>query len=171
MSRDEDDDGTPTGFLTDAKRAARVQSALYEIAATASSASDLAELYAAIHAILGSFLYARNLSISLHEKERERLRFPYFVDEKDSAPESLPFGRGLIERVLTSGRPLHVGCDEHDALVLDGALEARGAPFVDWLGVPLRAGGPPFGVLALKCYSEETRFSPADEEILTFVSH
>jgi PAS domain S-box-containing protein len=172
-----DDAGTPTGFrgtvrdVTERKRAARLQSALYEIAATAGSSSDLAELYVAIHGILGSFLYARNVSIALHDKERERLRFPYFVDEKDPVPEIRPLGRGLIERVLTSGRPLHVGRDLRDALVRDGELEAGGAPFVDWLGVPLRAGGPPFGVLALKSYTEETRFSPEDEEVLTFVSH
>jgi len=156
--------------VTEKKRAARLQSALYEIAATAGSSSELPAFYAAIHDILAKFLYAQNLSIVLHEKERDRLRFAYFADERDVAPETVPLGHGLLERVLSTGRALHVSREARESVAADG-VEPRGSPFADWLGVPLSVGGVPFGVLALKSYDDATRFTAEDEAVLAFVSH
>ena len=49
-------------------------------------------------------------------------------------------------------------------------MELIGAPSLDWLGVPLKAGNTTFGVLALQSYIEEERFAERELEILTFVS-
>jgi two-component system, cell cycle sensor histidine kinase and response regulator CckA len=49
-------------------------------------------------------------------------------------------------------------------------VELIGAASVDWLGVPLKSGTNCIGVLVLQSYSENTRFSERDREILKFVS-
>jgi PAS domain S-box-containing protein len=49
-----------------------------------------------------------------------------------------------------------------------GKLDAASAP-VAWLGVPLKTGAQPFGVLAVQSDTEGVCFGRQDQEILTFV--
>jgi len=46
-----------------------------------------------------------------------------------------------------------------------------GAPSLDWLGVPLKAGSTTFGVLVVQSYTDHVRYREKDKDILTFVSH
>ena len=46
-----------------------------------------------------------------------------------------------------------------------------GAPSLDWLGVPLKAGSTTFGVLVVQSYTDNVRYREKDKDILTFVSH
>jgi PAS domain S-box-containing protein len=98
------------------------------------------------------------------------LSFPYFVDEEDPTPAPKPLGRGLTEYVLRSGEPILATPAVFEELVQRGEVELIGAASVDWLGVPLKSGTNCIGVLVLQSYSENTRFSERDREILKFVS-
>ena len=49
-------------------------------------------------------------------------------------------------------------------------MELIGAASLDWLGVPLKAGGNTFGALVVQSYSGNVRFGEKEKEILTFVS-
>jgi two-component system cell cycle sensor histidine kinase/response regulator CckA len=51
-----------------------------------------------------------------------------------------------------------------------GHVKLRGAPSLDWLGVPLKSGEKTFGVLVIQSYSEKSRFGKKEEDILSFVS-
>ncbi|MBZ5720985.1 MAG: PAS domain S-box protein [Acidobacteriia bacterium] len=156
--------------ITEQKRAEAVSSALYRIAEKTSSAEDLQQFYAAIHAIVGELTYARNLYIALYDPLTQMLSFPYFVDAEDPTPAPKKMGRGLTEYVLRTGEPLLCSPEVFDALVQRGEVELIGAPSVDWLGVPLKAANHTFGVLVLQSYSDNVRFRENDKEILTFVS-
>ena len=65
-----------------------LQSALFQISEKASQAEDMNALYAAIHGIISSLLYARNFYIALIDPSGRMLSFPYFVDEFDAAARS-----------------------------------------------------------------------------------
>src|SRR5438445_3641837 len=152
------------------KRAQTLSSALYRIAERTSAASHLQGFYASIHNIVGELMNARNFYIALYDPATELLTFPHFVDEHDPAPEPKRRGRGLTEYVLRTGEPLLATPKVFEELVAKGEVELIGAPSLDWMGVPLRAGGQTFGVLVVQSYREDVRFGERDKEVLTFVS-
>jgi len=156
--------------VSEHKRAAQLQAALYRIAETASSPADLQTMFAAIHAIVGGLMDVRNFYIALYDSASGLLSFPYFVDEEDVTPAPKKLGKGLTEYVLRTGQPLLASPETFDELVRRGEAETVGAPSLDWLGVPLKAGEQTFGVLVVQSYKENVRFSESDKEILTFVS-
>jgi PAS domain S-box-containing protein len=151
-------------------RAERVQAAIYAISEAASSAASLDELFRAIHAAVGKLMPAHNFYIALLDAERRLLSFPYFVDEVDPTPETKPPGRGVTEYVLRTGEPLLASPSVAAELEHRGEIELIGAPSIDWLGVPLKAGDATFGVLVVQSYTEGVRYGEDDLAILQFVS-
>jgi len=156
--------------ITEQKRAEELNAALYAIAARSQSAEDLQQFFAALHAIVGQLMNARNFYISLYDPQSQLLSFPYFVDEEDPIPVSKPLGRGLTEYVLRSGEPLLATPQVFEELVRRGEVELIGAASLDWLGVPLKSGTTCIGVLVVQSYNENARFGERDREILKFVS-
>ena len=152
------------------KRSEQLRSALYQIAATASSAEDIDEFFAAIHQIVGELMYAKNFYVALYDRATGLLSFPYCVDEVDPTPEPRPLRRGLTEHVLHSGKSLLMPDEDFPAMVERGEVEVVGSPSVDWLGVPLKRGGTAFGVLVVQSYDPRYRYGSAEKEVLTFVS-
>jgi two-component system, cell cycle sensor histidine kinase and response regulator CckA len=156
--------------ISEQKRAEAVNSALYRITQETSSAEDLQQFYAAVHGIVGELMYARNLYIAVYDPLTQLLSFPYFEDEEDSRPAPKKLGKGLTEYVLRTGEPVLCTPEVFDALVKRGEVELIGAPSLDWLGVPLKAGNSTFGVLVVQSYTGNVRFEEKEKEILTFVS-
>src|SRR5262249_22703363 len=74
------------------------------------------------------------------------------------------------EYVLRTGAPLLASPAVFARLVAEGEVEVVGAPSLDWLGVPLLRGASAFGVLVVQSYTEATRYTEEDRDILTFVS-
>jgi diguanylate cyclase (GGDEF)-like protein/PAS domain S-box-containing protein len=145
--------------------------ALYRIAQTSNSFEDMASFYAAIHAIMGELMYARNFYIALRDDASGDLRFPYFVDEHDTLPPVIREGRRtLTAYVLRTGEPLLATAAVCAELEARGEIESVGQPSVDWLGVPLKRGDDSFGAIVVQTYQPSIRYGAADREILTFVS-
>jgi diguanylate cyclase (GGDEF)-like protein/PAS domain S-box-containing protein len=157
--------------ITENKRAQILQSALFRISAVAHEAKDLGELYASIHSIVGELMDVTNFYIALIDSQTGLLRFPYFVDQYDPAPEGLEASRGLTSLVLNSGKAVLVDESGFKAMVARGEMEEIGAPSVDWLGVPLKAGGKTYGVLTVQSYDQAIRYGNKEKEILEFVSN
>jgi diguanylate cyclase (GGDEF)-like protein/PAS domain S-box-containing protein len=158
--------------ITNAKRAERLQAALYRISDASAAIEDMAGVYSAIHRIIGEFMYARNLYIALKaEAAGGPLSFPYFVDEADAAPPEVKEAKTLTDYVLRTGEPLLASPAVFADMVERGEVEMVGSPSVDWLGVPLKKQGQSFGVLVVQSYDPAVRFTEADKDILTFVSH
>jgi PAS domain S-box-containing protein len=160
---------------TERKQSEQLQSALYRIASKASTAQDLNELYAFIHAVLGEFMYARNCFIALHDKAHNIIHFPYFVDERDPARTptshpSRPYANRLTEYVLRTGEPLLATPELLTELERHGEVQRYGPPSLDWMGIPLKIGDESFGVLVLQSYEPNIRYGEREKEILTFVS-
>jgi two-component system, cell cycle sensor histidine kinase and response regulator CckA len=156
--------------ITDRKKAEQVQAATYRISEAANTVRKLNDLYRSIHEIVSELIPARNFYVALHDAAEQVISFPYFVDEYDAQYPPKRFGRGLTEYVIRTGRPLLATPDVYADLERRGEVELIGAPSLDWMGVPLRAGDEIIGVLVVQTYSEGVRYGEVELSILQFVS-
>jgi two-component system cell cycle sensor histidine kinase/response regulator CckA len=156
--------------LTARKRAERIQQATYRISHAALTAEDLPALLRALHDIVNELMPAQNFYVALVDPQRNRLTFPYFVDQYDREAPERPLGRGLTEYVMRTGRPLLATPDVYEDLVRRGEAQLIGAPSLDWVGVPLQVRDRTIGVVAVQTYSEGIRYGEEEKDILTFVS-
>jgi len=156
--------------VTERRKSEKLQSALYRIAEETAAATDLGEVYGAVHRIVGELMDARNFYIALHDAAAGTLSFPYLVDEHDAQPPPRPLKKGLTELVLQTGQPLLAPPEVFEELLARGEVEPVGSPSIDWLGAPLRSGGRTFGAIVVQSYTEKTRFTEKETELLTFVS-
>ena len=151
------------------KRAGVLQRALYRIAETSASATDIEGLCAAMHQIVGELTYARNFFIALVQEDGS-LRFPFFADDRDPSPGVLPPGRTATEFVIRTGQPLHADQGVFASLERQGEVRLWGKPAMDWIGVPLRHGEETLGALVVQSYDETRRYTAADLDLLIFTS-
>jgi len=156
--------------ISERKRAEALSSALYRIAEKASAAQDLQQFFAAIHGIVDELMCARNFSIAILDPESQLLSFPYFVDERESAPAPAKLASGLTEYVLRTGEPLLCTPELAKQMQHRGEVELTSTPPLQWLGVPLKVNHHILGALVLKSYSRNTRFRERDKDVLTLVS-
>ncbi len=157
--------------ITGRRLAERLQMATYKIAEEAREARDMPALYAAIHAIIGELMVAKDFFVAEYDEASGLLSFPYWVDERDGVPPPQPLGRGLTEYVLRTGRPLLAVPEVFESLVQSGEVDPVGEESVDWLGVPLISRDKAFGVVAIQSYTATNRYGEREKELLTFVSH
>jgi diguanylate cyclase (GGDEF)-like protein/PAS domain S-box-containing protein len=160
--------------ITDRKHAERVQTALYKISNASLDSRNPDELYQRIHSIISELMPARNLFIALLDEAKDEVSFVYWVDEVDPQPAPRRFsdGGGLTNWVLKSGRPLLLTPDSGKDANLPEILEnIIGTDSIDWLGVPLMAGGQAIGVLAVQSYTGDVRYDQKHLELLQFVSN
>jgi len=156
--------------ISDRKRAEALSSALCRIAEKASSTQDLQQFFASIHTILDELMFARNFSIVIHDVESQLLTFPYFVDEHEPAPAPAKLGRGLIEYILHHGESLLCTPQLMQKMKKHGEIEVT-EPFpFQWLGVPLKVNHHILGALVLKTYSESSKLTERDKDVLTLIS-
>ena len=157
--------------------AAPVQAALYEIAEAASAAQDLHAFFARIHEIVAELMFARSFYIALYDDQRERINFPYYVDEVETdLPDPRtwePFGvgnaRGVTAYVIRTRRPELITKARTEELIEQGAIERLGGDSEDWLGVPLLADDRVIGLVVVQTYQAGQHYSQQDVEVLTFV--
>lgn len=152
------------------KHAERLQIALFKITEAASTATDLAALYATIHESVKTLMPAINFYIALYDEKKNEISFPYFEDEYDEKPISRPPKRGMTEYVLRTKSPLLATPEKLLEIENAGEVEKIGTDSIDWLGVPLLIQDMIIGVLVVQSYSPGTRYTKAEQDILMFVS-
>jgi PAS domain S-box-containing protein len=166
------------GVEAERARAVVVQDALYRIAELASAAQDMPEFYAAVHGIVGELMPAENFYIALWDEERQRINWPYYVE--DTPPDELPdphkwyaLGerslRGTTAFVLRTGEPQLIDAQRFEELTAQGEIDLVGPQSDEWLGVPLKAEASTVGVLAVQTYSKDVRYTEQDRDLLAFV--
>ncbi len=161
----------------DHARSAKVQSALYRIAETASAAKDMPEFYAAIHEIVGQLMYADNFYIALYDEERKLINYPFYVDEVDTDmpdpkawdPIGIDQGAGTTGYLLRTGQPLLLDREAQQQLIDRGEVTLLGIQGEDWVGAPLIANGRTIGAVVTQSYRPDRTHEQADLELLTFV--
>jgi signal transduction histidine kinase/CheY-like chemotaxis protein len=152
---------------------------LYRVAETAATAQDLPAFYRAMHEIVGELMDATNFYIALYDEDRQRICWPYYIDELDDDPPlpdvwepfSLEGGGGTTAYVLRTRKPQIIGPDRWRRLVHSGEIEVLGGVSWEntWLGVPLTATGHTIGVLVVQTYTAAVRYTEADRDLLAYV--
>jgi diguanylate cyclase (GGDEF)-like protein len=157
------------------ERSEQLQSALFTIADMAGSDMDMTDMLRGLHAIVGRFMYAENFYIALYEPDLDALRFLYLVDNEDSVrrdPEHpVPMSEmehGLTWYLVREGQPL-MGSIEQIRAQISGPMRGIGAECSDWLGVPIVSGAHVRGVLVVQSYIERSRYTHADQALLSYV--
>jgi PAS domain S-box-containing protein len=156
--------------ITRRHREEQIREAIYRISEAGSAAKDLPAFYEEVHKIVGGLMPAQNFYIALHDPDTDMLSFPYFVDEAESTPAPYKAGRGLTEYVLRSGKPFYASTEGYERLVASGEVVRIGPMSIDWVGVPLVAGGRTLGVLVVQAYTEGVRYGEEERDVLSYVS-
>jgi diguanylate cyclase (GGDEF)-like protein/PAS domain S-box-containing protein len=153
--------------ITELKRAELMTAALHAISEAAHASDNLPALFEQIHQIIGTLLPATNFFVALYDPECEQVSFPYFVDERDEppAPQGLDSGT-LAAEVIRTGQAMLLT----PSSPADDSLPVHGSDALHWLGVPLISRDGTMGALVVQSYSEATRYTVADKELLQFVS-
>ncbi|WP_114239554.1 diguanylate cyclase [Dyella sp. C9] len=153
--------------ITALKRAESMTTALHAISEAAHATDNLPALFEQIHHIIGGLLPAPNFFVALYDAEHDALSFPYFVDERDAAPPTHALDSGtLTAQLIRSGQPLLLTPATPPA----PDLPLHGTDALHWLGVPLVSRNSTVGALVVQSYSDATRYTDADKELLQFVS-
>jgi diguanylate cyclase (GGDEF)-like protein len=158
-------------------RAERLQSALYAIADQASTlGADLEQMFRALHAIVGTLMYAENFYIALYDAKQDGVRFPYYADSVD--PE-LPYPSVVTKMADIAHGPTWYVIHEGKALM--GSLASMrqqigehfggsGALCEDWLGVPLLRGDEVVGCVVVQSYDKTHHYDDEDKTLLIYVA-
>ncbi|HEX7349022.1 MAG TPA: EAL domain-containing protein [Rhodanobacteraceae bacterium] len=158
-------------------RAERLQRALYAIADQASAVgTGLTQTFQALHAIVGTLMYAENFYIALYDAKHDSVRFPYYADSVD--PE-LPYPTTTTPMAdIVYGPTWYV---IHEGKALMGSLDAMreqigtkfsgaGALCEDWLGVPLLRGEEVVGCVVVQSYDKLHHYDDEDRTLLIYVA-
>lgn len=159
-----------TAQVAERARGERLQRALFRIAELSTAGDSLAAFFGAVHGIVGELLMANNFFIALVNADGDSLDFPYAVDESGDTFVSRKLRHGLTEYVLRHGRALLAMPEDTAALIASGEVARIGTSSACWLGVPLRHGERAIGVLVVQSYTAGLVYTPADQDLLTFVS-
>ena len=156
--------------ITEKKKAAKIQNAIYSIAESTFTASDMFTLYKKIHEIISTLLPIKNIYIALYNEVTGFLSFPYFVDEYDPPQPDKKLGKGLTEYVLRTGKACLIDEKKDLELRAKGEVEIIGAPTKIWLGVPLKVSGKTIGVIVVQDYEDELAYGEEEKQLLLFIS-
>jgi GAF domain-containing protein len=111
-----------------------------------------------------------NFYIGVHNKQTNEIEFPLvYEEEKEVKWQSRPFGNGMTEHILETGRSLFLENGVADWLQKQG-IESIGSEAQSWMGVPIRLGDDVGGVIALQS-QEANLFQPTQFNLLTAVAN
>jgi CheY-like chemotaxis protein len=118
-------------------RTEALQKALYRISEATHSAQSLDRLCERIYRVLSEVMETPNFYIALLDRGSRVVSFPFWRDERESAPSPRIGGTGLTEHVLRTGEPLLVDRAGQEQLAALGTVAIASEPPDYWLGVPL----------------------------------
>ncbi|MEE2858645.1 MAG: response regulator [Candidatus Neomarinimicrobiota bacterium] len=159
------------------KRSELRNSSLYEIVKVAHGATNLNDLYKAIHENISNLMYAKNFFIALYDEQEHSISFPYYVDEYDDFQGTTEhFGESSLTcHCILEGIPILFGksdlLDFSNATIEDGPdIMPQGTISEFWLGCPLVVGEKTIGAIVVQSYEKDNEITFEDRDLLSFVS-
>lgn len=123
--------------------------------------------------ILANVISTSNFYIALVNKENNTIDFPVFVDQKlKNFPftHSSPIKKGLIEYMVANKGVFIKKTDELKTIVADNKLDYKDPIPKILISFPLKNEGVVVGVLTVKSYKNENKFSKNDIDLLDFTA-
>ena len=160
--------------IADLERSERLQRALFAISDLAGSDQDMSEVLRGIHMIVGTLMYAENFFIVFYNVERDSMRFVYYADIEDDAPDpalEIPMhvrNQSFTWHLLKGKKPL-MGNPAQLRTQVVGELKIVGTTGKNMLGVPLLRNGQALGGIVVQTYRDGVIFTPEDRSVLEFV--
>ncbi len=158
--------------ITERKKAEAVSETLYKISKAVNDSRNLDKLYENIHKTLGTVIDVKNFFIALFYKEKDKIVFEYFIDEKDEKFEILNAkeAKSLTSHVINTKKPLLIKQNEIISQFNDGSMKQFGTIPEVWLGVPLKIKDEVFGAIGIQSYSNPSLYSQKDIPFLESIS-
>lgn len=146
---------------------------LFKISEAVSKTRNLNELYKVIHESLDEILNVDNFYIALHHPEKDRITFPYYVDEKDENPaEIVNFSKRASSTgmVIRNRKPMIFY--EQDIIRLANRFKENtiGTVCKIWLGAPLIINDNVKGAIVIQSYASAAAYQKEDLDLLNSVS-
>ena len=155
-----------------------VQSMLLEIGQLSTGCSDISAFIEAVHRALGRIMYAANFYVALADREDGTVRFVYFVDEADEAPDpGAPIRLASPEQsptawVLLNRAPLTLTSADFAARGSGGASYGNGSAPEHWMGCPLLDQNHQLlGAIVIQSYSKAQTYSAEDEALFALIAN
>ncbi len=149
-------------------RILRINSTLAAVAGTVNEAGGLDELCSRVVEALAGLLETANLYVAVHVPERDEFIVPKSMDLYDEGNRISNSG-SLTHLVFHGNRSIMWNKTEIQAHYRESGGSAVGTPAEQWLGVPIRAGREPVGVVAVQSYDNPEQFGSGDLELLEAV--
>lgn len=158
--------------ITEKKRAANIQSVLFQISQATSHAENLDSLLKTIHEQLGKLINTNNFYVALYDEKTDHYTFPFMVDEKQEYDQFTQeeMHHSLTDFVRRTSWPLLADEPTFKRMIKDKKVKQIGQPSKLWMGVPLKSAHQTFGVVVVQSYHDETLYSEKDLEVMTFIS-
>lgn len=129
------------------------------------------EIFQLVDETLGQIADNRNLIVAIADENYSRLTFPIFKQEdKLMTVESRPFGRGIVEYIIHTGKPLMINSNTSAALEDMNIDHIEKYP-TSLLGVPISLAGKPRGVILLQDFEKENAYTQINEELLSTLAY
>jgi two-component system NtrC family sensor kinase len=152
-----------------------VQAMLLGIGQISNTCSDMAEFIGAVHRALGRIMYAANFYVALSDRDDNTVRFVYFVDEQDAAPdpdEKLTLAspeQSPTAWVILNGQNLSMRRDDQNQ---KGAAWGQGSTAEHWIGSPLLDHQhQSLGAMVIQSYDTAHTFSEEDEALFSLIAN
>lgn len=157
--------------ITLQKRESQIQKVISQILEESNQEGNLEDFLKYIHSSVKELMPADNFYIAFHDKEKNIISFPYFIDQYDVDNPPQEFGKGLTEYVIRTGKSALVDKKTDDELVAKGEIELVGTQSPIWLGIPLRTQNDTIGVLVVQDYENPKTYGEREKEILEVISY
>ncbi|PHV05697.1 two-component histidine kinase [Janthinobacterium sp. BJB412] len=161
------------------KRLEAVQTMLLEIGQKSSSCTEISEFLQAVHAALGRIMYAANFYVALSEQSADNtVRFVYFVDEHDAAPDPAEVVQLASPEdsptawVILNRQRLVMTAAEHISKKEDGNAFGVGTVAEHWLGCPLLdQNHQALGAIVIQSYDKQHTFNAEDQALFALIAN
>ncbi|HEU5434829.1 MAG TPA: GAF domain-containing sensor histidine kinase [Telluria sp.] len=155
-----------------------VQAILLELGQMSTAGGDITEFIRAVHRSLGRIMYAANFYVALCDGDGERsVRFRYFVDEVDAAPD--PDEQIILASpdesptawVILNRRPLVMTAEEDVTAHPERIGWGLGSVAEHWMGCPLfDTQHEVIGAIVIQSYSPQHRYSDEDQGLFNLLA-
>jgi two-component system NtrC family sensor kinase len=160
------------------ERLEAVQAMLLGIGQISNNCSDIREFTGAVHRALGRIMYAANFYVALIDRADGMLRFVYFVDEIDPAPD--PEKKHVLAApeqsptawVIVNRRNLVMGNAKPRVPGTPASSWGAGANAEHWMGCPLLDHQhEALGAIVIQSYDAQYTYSEEDQALFSLIAN
>lgn len=165
------------------ERLEAVQAMVLEISQQSADSRDLHEFLKLVHKAISRIVYAANFFVALYYPEKNCLRYTYYVDDFDPAPdpdrdvELKSPDQSPTAWIIANKKALIMTAEEdaqreQQVLAAGGAAWGFGARAEHWMGYPLLDNhGQVLGAVVVQSYDKQKLYSDEDQALFGMIAN